>query len=212
MINLSGIKNIIFDLGGVILNIDYNKTSLAFKEIGFSNFDEYYSQKEQTSIFNDLETGKISENEFVSKIQENNDSLTHDQIINAWNSMLLDLPIARIELIKNLSKKYNIYLLSNTNQIHFQSFIKNIKTVYGEDILTPCFSKVYYSHEIGHRKPNKSCFEYVLENAGIPANETLFLDDSIQHIHGASSCGLSTSFIDVKHGDDILTLFPDTIQ
>lgn len=212
MIDLSGIKNIIFDFGGVILDIDYNKTSEAFKKIGFTNFDEFYSQKEQTTIFNDLEIGKISEQEFVSKIQGHHQALSHTEIIYAWNAMLLSLPFERIELIKKLSNRYNVYLLSNTNKIHYQAFSRNIQAQYGKDILTPCFKKVYYSHEIGHRKPNQSCFEYVLSDAQLIAQETLFLDDSIQHIHGAKSCNINAHFVDLKKGDDILTLFLDTIQ
>jgi putative hydrolase of the HAD superfamily len=211
MIDLSGIKNIIFDLGGVILNIDYNKTSQAFKDLGFLNFDEFYSQKEQTTIFNQLETGKITEIEFVTEIQKHCPTLNYYAIITAWNAMLLDLPKERIELIDPLSKKYNVFLLSNTNAIHYQSFINSIENEFGKDILTPCFQKVFYSHEIGQRKPNKSCFEYVLKEAKVNAKETLFLDDSIQHIHGAQSCNINTHFVDVKNGDDILTLFPDTI-
>jgi putative hydrolase of the HAD superfamily len=212
MIDLSGIKNIIFDLGGVILNIDYNKTSQEFQNLGFTNFDEFYSQKEQTSIFNDLETGRINEHEFVAQIKTHKNDLTHAQIISAWNAMLLNLPKQRIELIKKLSQKYNVFLLSNTNEIHYHSFIKSIEKEFREDILTPCFSKVYYSHSIGHRKPNKSCFEHVLEDAQISARETLFLDDSIQHIEGAKNCTINVHFVDLKNGEDILTLFPDTIQ
>lgn len=210
MIDLSDIKNIIFDLGGVILNIDYNKTAQAFKDLGFANFDEFYSQKEQTTIFNDLETGRISEKEFVAQIQIYQNDLSHSQIISAWNAMLLDLPQKRIELIKKLNQNFNVFLLSNTNEIHYESFIKIIKIEYGEDVLTPCFSKVYYSHEIGHRKPNQSCFEHVLVDAQINARETLFLDDSIQHIEGARNCDIKAHFVDVKNGDDIITLFPGT--
>ncbi len=210
MINLSGIKNIIFDLGGVILNIDYDKTAQEFKKLGFDSFDDFYSQKEQTSIFNELETGKINTETFIKKIQYYAPKLSAENIIDAWNAMLLDLPIARIELIQKLSNTYNIYLLSNTNVIHYQSFISRINQQYKQDVLTPCFKKVYFSHEIGHRKPDESCFEYVLSDAKINANDTLFLDDSIQHVKGAQNYGINTHFVDLKNGEDILTLFPDT--
>ena len=211
MIDLSGIKNIIFDLGGVILNIDYNKTSQAFKDLGFTNFDEFYSQKEQTSLFNDLETGKINESQFISKIQIQQCDISDLQIIDAWNAMLLDLPKVRIQLINSLSKKYRVFLLSNTNSIHLNSFMTTIQTEYGSDILTPSFEKVYLSHEIGLRKPNIDCFQFVLKDQNLNASETLFLDDSIQHVEGAQKCGIRTSFVDVKNGMDIINLFPDTV-
>lgn len=212
MINLSGIKNIIFDLGGVILNVDYDKTSAAFKKLGFENFDDFYSQKEQTALFNELETGKINEETFISRIQQEQPNLNPSEIIAAWNAMLLDLPTERIKLIQSLAKKYNVFLLSNTNAIHLTAFSQNIIVEHGSDILTPCFKKVFLSHEIGFRKPDRACFEHVLNDQSLQASETLFLDDSIQHVEGAKQCGLHSHFVDVKNGQSISQLFPDTTQ
>jgi putative hydrolase of the HAD superfamily len=212
MLTLSGIKNIIFDLGGVILNIDYQLTSNAFKEIGLKSFDDYYSQKTQTSIFNDLETGKINTAQFVSELISLNPQMTEENILKAWNAMLLDLPISRIEILRNLSEKYRLFLLSNTNEIHIRAFNEIIEKQYGSNVLVPCFEKVYFSNEMGLRKPDEECFTLVLKENGLKASETLFIDDSIQHIVGAESCGIKTHFVDTKVGQNINQLFPDIIQ
>jgi putative hydrolase of the HAD superfamily len=185
------IKNIIFDLGGVILNIDYQKTSQQFKQLGLCNFDQLYSQFQQNNLFDDLETGNISEFRFIKKLQESIPGATDDNIINAWNAMLLDLPQTRIDLLSKVKSHYNIMLLSNTNIIHFKAYMDYIKSSYDLDF-NSLFNKAYYSHEIGLRKPTKECFQFVLDENNLGAHETLFLDDSIQHIEGAKSIGIHT--------------------
>ncbi len=203
------IKNIIFDLGGVILNIDYQLTSNAFKKIGFTDFDSFYSQKEQSNIFDLLETGKISSENFIAEIRKHfpSENVTDSAILEAWNAMLLNLPLQRIDLLHEVAKKYRIFLLSNTNQIHLEAFSKIITNAYGSDVLSPCFEKVYLSHQIGDRKPNASCFEMVLNENQLLPEETLFIDDSIQHIKSAESCGIHALFLDVKMGKKLLKYF-----
>jgi glucose-1-phosphatase len=210
---LKSIKNIIFDLGGVILNIDYQLTSDAFKKIGFTDFDSFYSQKEQSNIFDLLETGKISSENFIAEIRKHfpSENVSDAGILEAWNAMLLDLPMHRIELLHEVAKKYRIFLLSNTNQIHLEAFSKIITNAYGSDVLSPCFEKVYLSHQIGDRKPNASCFDMVLNENQLIPEETLFIDDSIQHIKSAESCGIHALFLDVKNGEEITRVFPDII-
>src|SRR5579872_3080509 len=115
------IKNIIFDLGGVIINIDYKLTSLAFNKLGAKNFDQAYSQMSQNKLFDDFETGKISSEVFRKLLKEKLQlSISDEQFDNAWNAMLLDIPIKRLLLIKELKKSYKVYLLSNTNDIHLK--------------------------------------------------------------------------------------------
>ena len=189
---IKDIKNIIFDLGGVILNIDYNKTATAYKELGLTNFDDLYSQFKQNNLFDRLETGLISEDDFVSKIkQELPLGTTNQQIINAWNAMLLDLPEQRINLLRAVSKQYRIFLLSNTNQIHYDVYMAYFNRAYQLKFNT-LFEKTYYSHKIGLRKPNKDCFEFVLESSSLNNTETLFIDDSSQHIQAAKILGINT--------------------
>lgn len=200
------IKNIIFDLGGVILNIDYNLTINAFKTSGIENFDNLYTQAQQSSLFDDLETGKISPNDFYISLRNISKSNISDiEIEKAWNAMLLDLPKERIDLLNQVKTNYNIFLFSNTNIIHFEAYKKYIDKTFGFDF-NALFKKAYYSHEIGMRKPNKNGFEHILTKNNLNASETLFIDDSIQHIQGAGSLGINTYHLTDK---TILNLFND---
>lgn len=210
MLNLTGIKNIIFDLGGVILNIDYNKTANAFKRIGVANFDDIYSQAKQGQVFDKLETGELTSVEFREYIKEIVPSLESSDIDKAWNAMLLDLPAQRIVLLKKLKKKYRLFLLSNTNEIHIKAFRKIIQSSYGENIFDAIFEHQYYSSEMGMRKPNSDCFECVLEKNSLDPSETLFIDDSIQHVEGARK--LKIKAYHLMPGEDITALFLDKAQ
>ena len=210
MLELNGVKNIIFDLGGVILNIDYKRTAKAFKEIGVINFDEIYSQAKQDQVFDKLETGELTPDEFREYMKEIVPSLQFSDIDKAWNAMLLDLPAPRIDLLKKLKKKYRLFLLSNTNEIHIKCFRKIIESSYGENIFDAIFEHQYYSSDIGMRKPNAECFQYVLEKNGMEPSETLFIDDSIQHVEGARK--LKINAYHLIPGEDITTLFLDKVQ
>lgn len=200
-----GIKNIIFDLGGVVINIDYDLTVKEFAKLDISDFQNQFSQYQQTSFFNDFETGKITDDEFFQFVQNAlKKGLPKTKIENAWNAMLLDIPKARIELIERLSKDYNVYLLSNTNSVHFRSFNQQFIAVAGKE-LHAIFKKAYLSHEIGRRKPDADTFLFVLQDAGIDAQETLFIDDTKMHVDGASSVGINAYLL--QKNEDILDLF-----
>ena len=210
MLNLTGIKNIIFDLGGVILNIDYNKTANAFRQIGLKNFDDIYSQAKQNQVFDKLETGEFTSNEFRKYIKGIVPSLQYSDIDKAWNAMLLDLPVERIVLLKKLKKKYRLFLLSNTNEIHIKAFRKIIQSSYDENIFDTIFEHQYYSSEMGMRKPNSDCFQCVLEKNSLDPSETLFIDDSIQHVEGARKLKIKACHL--IPGQDITELFLDKAQ
>ena len=205
MIDLKGIRHIIFDLGGVILNIDYKLSAEAFKKLGANDFDELYSQAKQSELFDRLETGRISLNDFRNEVRRIFEATWSDtEIDSAWNAMLLDLPPTRIELLQELKKRYKIYLLSNTNQIHYDQYGRMLRERLGLNDLSEVFDKAYYSHEVGMRKPDAEVFEFVLNANAAEANETLFIDDSIQHIEGAKRIGLETYHL---REEDILGLF-----
>ena len=188
---LKGIKNIIFDLGGVLLNLDFKRTEKAFFQLGIADFEDYFAKAKQMGVFDEFEIGKISESEFCEQLRViSGINKTNTEIIEAWNSMLLDFPIVRKKLLLALKSKFSISLLSNTNETHVRSFVKTIQTDLNEDSLTPLFHAVHYSNEIGYRKPNAAAFQYVLDQNNYLAEETLFLDDSIQHIEGARNCGI----------------------
>lgn len=202
----SSFNAIIFDLGGVILNIDYHKTSEAFKSLGISNFDELYSQAQQNNVFDDLEKGLIKPNEFYDYVRSTSQlDLTNKEIEDAWNAMLLDLPNNRIELIQKLANDYPIYLYSNTNEIHLNAFRQIIGKEHGNpNLLEGLFIKTYYSHEINMRKPNANGFLKIIEDNNLEIATTLFIDDSEQHIIGAKKVGLKTIWLNNK---DITELF-----
>lgn len=194
MKNLDGIKAIIFDLGGVILNIDYQRTVDEFKKLGVPHFGEIFSQFKQSSFTDDFEKGRISENDFYETVKAKTEvDFSFSEFRAAWNAMLLDLPPQRIEILKKLSEQYRLFLFSNTNETHYNKFITKVESDF--DIL---FEKTYYSHQFGLRKPDKFAFQTLLERNNLVAEETLFIDDSYQHIESANSLGIRTLLIQEK--------------
>jgi putative hydrolase of the HAD superfamily len=188
------IKAILFDLGGVLLNIDYHAPARAFATLGIQNFEQLYAQAAQTHIFDDLECGNISNNDFFDAVRTlAQQPLSNAQITWAWNAILLDLPIERLELLKTLRKKYKILLLSNTNAIHIEQFYANLQQTHGiANGLTDFFDTIYLSHQIRKRKPNADAFEFMLNNENLQAHEVLYIEDSAQHTAAAAKLGIHT--------------------
>lgn len=198
-------KNIIFDLGGVIINIDYFKTERAFEKAGIKNFGDLFSQMKQSDLFDRLETGKISQSDFCQELRTVSGSkLSDDEIVACWNEMLLDIPAKRLELLDRLKSKYNLFLFSNTNAIHLEAFNEIAQRDHGISSLDHFFITPYYSHIFGHRKPHASSFQKLLDIENLKPEETLFIDDTIIHIEGAKSVGLQTHHLVNK---DIVDLF-----
>lgn len=191
---IQGIKHIIFDLGGVLLNLDYSATERAFGALGIENFNGHYSQLQQTSLFNDLETGRISRTEFVAAIQGlvPELQLTEEQIIKAWNAMLLDFPLRRLQILQQLRLYYDLVLLSNTNEVHEEAFNAILMAEHTIPALGAFFDRIYFSHRVGMRKPDKEIFEHILAENEFQPHETLFIDDSPQHIETAKALGIQT--------------------
>ena len=200
--------NIIFDFGGVILNIDYNRTINAFRSMGVERFDEKYTQFNQSPIFDQLERGEIAPVDFREGLREMlGKACTDQELDNAWNAMLLDLPAERLQLLKQLSTQRRIILLSNTNVIHVACFETEMKRLHGIDNLNGYFEKVFYSCSVGMRKPESRIFEFVLDEMGFNPSETLFIDDSPQHIEGARSAGINAYHLRADKGETIMDLF-----
>jgi len=206
---MKNIKHIIFDLGNVILNIEYQKTINEFNKIGIKDASVFYSQSIQQEIFNLLETGKISELDFLNEVNKLCPKASHKQILSAWNALILDLPQKRISLINNLKSSFSIYLLSNTNVIHINEIKKKIG-IKKYNRFYNLFNKVYYSHEIGLRKPNPEAFNIILNENDLNVNEVLFIDDSIQHIKTAKKLGVKTYHL--TKDESIEAIFPDIVQ
>jgi HAD superfamily hydrolase (TIGR01549 family) len=202
---MAKIKNLLFDLGGVLLNIDYHKTADAFKKLGVTKFDELYSQADANDLFEALETGKITEADFYTTLQQYcNPDTSKEQIEAAWNSMLLNFRIESLDWLKSLNGQYNIFLLSNTNSIHLKAFNKIFEEQVNQKTLDDYFIKAYYSHNIQMRKPYPETYHFVLNDAGIKAEETLFIDDSINNIEGAKLAGLQVHHL--SNGSKIETM------
>lgn len=198
-------KNIIFDLGGVLINIDYNLTIDAFKNLGVNNFDQLYSQARQSHLFDKFEMGKIAACDFRHELKRLLPAgITDLEINRAWCAMLLDFPPQRIALMEKLKKKYRLFLLSNTNEIHHAQFSVILKKTNLLEKWENIFEKEYYSHQIGLRKPDVEIFDFVLKEKNLIPSETLFIDDSEQNIAGAQKTGMLTRLIRI--GEDISDL------
>jgi HAD superfamily hydrolase (TIGR01509 family) len=194
---IQGIKHIIFDLGGVLLNIDYNLTEKAFKDAGIENFTALFSQLQQSSLFDKWEMGLITREEFIVALQQASTiPITEAQIINAWNAMLLDYPVRRLQLLQQLRLYYDLFLLSNTNEVHEEAFNDLLMRTHGIPNIGVFFDKVYFSHRLGMRKPMKEIFQRVLDDNGLKPEHTLFIDDSPQHIAAAKEAGIQTIFLE----------------
>ena len=191
---MTEIHNIIFDLGGVIINLDPGKTRQAFMVLGARDFDRLYSPLAQVSVFDLLDKGNITPHQFRSEVRNYlSHSATDVAIDRAWNAMLLDVPAQKLQLLGELKKDYRLFLLSNTNVIHVAEFSRQLQNAHGSPDFTPWFERCYYSCNIGMRKPDREIFMHVLNENGLLAAETLFIDDSKQHIEGAAKCGIRTA-------------------
>lgn len=210
MLQLTNIKNIIFDLGGVIFNIDYNLTVEEFKKLNLKNYDKLFTKTEQSQLFSLLETGKISPEDFRTEIKKLSDNeITDEQIDFAWNAMLLNLPPERLDLLEKIKNNYRIFILSNANLIHIIEFSNILKKSLGIDGLSHIFEKVYFSHEVGMRKPNSEIFEFVLSENNLKAHETLFIDDSPQHVESAKKLGINAYHL--TNGETIHNIFNSVV-
>ena len=196
---LEQVDLVIFDLGGVIIDIDYSLTIHSMQDLGFIKFEEMYSQQEQSTLFTELEVGSMSPLLFINKLMSlGPKDISPNQIVSAWNKMIGPFREEVILIIKKLSKNYKICLLSNTNDIHMELVMNNWKKNYNEEFKS-LFSGFYLSHEIGYRKPNPEAFNHVLNSFQLTADRALFIDDSPQHIIGAEKVGIKTHhFKDMK--------------
>jgi len=200
------IKNIIFDWGGVITDLHFELTKKAFKKMGLTLFDETVPHDPHNDLFLPFEIGRISPEEFHRRIKKSTVlPITDAMIDNAWNALLGELPLERWEILREASRFFNIYLLSNTNAIHKAYYYAKIKSEFGVEGFEPIFKKTYCSHEIGLRKPNDEIFLYVQKDADIIPNETMFIDDFLENIETARRLGFQT--IHLKEPLTLLNIF-----
>lgn len=206
-ISSTNFKNVIFDLGGVIVDIDYNLTAQSFRQLGILDFDNLFSQAKQNHLFDLYEKGLISSPDFRNEIRNYLGNHIDDATIDgAWNAMLLDVPKERLQLLEKTKSTYRTFLLSNTNDIHIETFNGYLQKTFGIADLSGHFNKLYLSYKVGMRKPDAEIFELVLSENNLQPHETIFIDDSVQHVESAKKLGIHAYLLDVKK-ESILDLF-----
>lgn len=203
----SKIRNLIFDFGGVLVDLDPQRCIKSFRDLGLDvvpYLNTYLSQ----GIFLKMELGEISPKDFWTEVRQlfHSPELTDAQLTDAWDSMLETIPVRRLEKLRELRKKYtNIYLLSNTNVLHWEMG-KRLFAAEGKTV-NDYFDQIFLSCDLHLSKPDIKIFEKVLYKTGIVPEETLFIDDSAENCEAAESIGIST--FRPSYGDDWLPLFND---
>jgi putative hydrolase of the HAD superfamily len=194
---MKGIKNIIFDLGGVIINLDNRRTEEAFTTLGVKNFRDYFGHGFAAAFFKDYEVGRISDQEFIQSIRRlaGLGQVSDQAIVDSWNALLLDFPPERIQLLEELRKTYQLFLFSNTNALHLSALRQIWSDNVGKGSLEDYFEKTYYSHLMGMRKPDPESFERIMKENDLNGQETLFVDDAIINVEGAEHAGLKGLFL-----------------
>ena len=199
------IKNIVFDLGGVLIDLDFKSAINGLQKAGFTNVKEQLQAFDREGIFQKFELGEISADEFRASIRENsNVSLTDEEVDSLWNLMLLEIPREKLELILDLRGKYMVYLLSNTNSIHWDYVCKNAFNYRGFRV-NDYFEETFLSYEMHLAKPDKAIYEKVLQDANLLAEETLFIDDSEANCKAAEEVGIHAHHYHI--GDDLSKVF-----
>ncbi len=179
------IKNYIFDFGDVFINLDKPATAKELLKLGISNFSEVMILKN-----NQYEKGLLSTTEFLDFYQTQFPNVSREKLKNAWNKILLDFPLYRLEFIEAFSKNNRCFLLSNINDLHLEYIKKQLgKTFYNRFIA--CFEKVYYTHEIHLRKPEKSIFEFVFKDSNLNPKTCFFVDDTAENTKVAATFGVT---------------------
>ena len=196
------IDNIIFDFGGVLFDIDYDAPVRAFAALGGKEFDAIYAQSAQSDLFDKLETGTISNQDFYDEVRIALAVSHSNEILEkAWNSILTGIPKGRVELIHRLKSDFKTYLFSNTNAIHAAKFEQMVDKEMGLDYFKSAFIKAHYSHDLGFKKPYSESFNKYCELESLEPSKTLFIDDSIQHVEGAHEAGLMAFHLDITKMD-----------
>ena len=198
------IDAIIFDFGDVFINLDKQATMDGLKNLGISNWNEDLDQLNLK-----YEVGSISEEDFLSGIQKHTNNASIEDIAAAWNAILLDFPLYRLEFLQMLSQKYRLFLLSNTDAIHINTFEQKTGTSFYSSFYQ-CFEKIYFSFEIGMRKPSPEVFNFVLDQNGLQAKHTLFIDDKKENTDAALELGLPIWNLQVGI-EDVVDLFEKKI-
>ena len=198
------IDTIIFDFGDIFINLDKEATPLALKKLGLKEWN-----RNLDALNLDFEKGKISEMEFIIGLQNYIPNASIHQIREAWNAILLDFPLYRLEFLQMLSQKYRLFLLSNTDSIHIERFQHKAGISFYRDFYQ-CFEKVYFSYELGMRKPEPEIFEFIIKEHNLLPKNTLFVDDNLQNVESAEKLGIQVWHLQ-KGEEDVIDIFANKI-
>lgn len=210
--NHASVKNIIFDFGNVICDLDISRTQEKFKEFGPARSSSHLSAEEQSHRFQklveDYETSAITSQEFRDAIR--NHYLvppTDEAIDDTWNALLVGIPERRVRLLENIRDRYRIFLLSNSNEIHYNHYVQDFRDKYGYRDFDSLFEKAYFSFRLHMKKPDPEIFTFILSDSLMNPEETLFIDDTLVHVEAARECQINGYHL--KDGEDIVNLFRD---
>ena len=205
----AAIDNIIFDLGGVIVNLDYGLTIQALSKLAGYDIAQQYSQQRQADIFSKFEVGSITAAEFRQGLMQLLQFEADDQAIDqAWSALILEFPPERVELVRQIGRQKRIFLLSNINELHLATSDRKFIEAMGHDIgtLADQFERAYYSHLVRDRKPNLSIFQRMIDENNLDPAKTVFLDDTAHNLVGAQQVGLQTIHITQENPIESLNL------
>ena len=208
--NYNSIKNIIFDFGGVICDLEIQRSVDKFKEFGPSKNKHKGTKKQRDKEFELLvsayETGLITSEQFRNEIRNFYRVPPSDQAIDdAWNALLVGIPESRIRLLENIRNNYQIFMLSNSNEIHYLKYLEDLRQQYGYKNFEELFEKAYFSYRLHLKKPDHAIFRLVLDENKLDPINTLFIDDTLVHVKAAGELGINGYHL--PEGEDITGLF-----
>lgn len=198
------INAIIFDFGDIFINLDKPATISGLQKLGMK---EWNNELDQLNL--SFEVGAISSEDFIGGFQKQLPNASKEDILKAWNAVLADFPFYRLEFLQGLSKKYRLFLLSNTDSIHINTFEEKSGISFYKDFYA-CFEKVYFSFDIGMRKPDPKIYQFVLEQNNLVAENTLFVDDKTENTDSAAALGIKVWNLQVGK-EDVVDLYKKNI-
>jgi putative hydrolase of the HAD superfamily len=198
-LDLSTLDAVVFDLGGVLLNLDYDATTRAFSHLAGRDVSSLYSQGDQSVVFDRFERGETTSSEFRRELRTMLGCDASDEALDsAWSALILDVPGEHLDLVASLRRTHRIYLLSNTNEVHIEAFLASYERQHGatRGPWAALFDGVYYSHVVGMRKPEERVFEHLLAQEGLSRTRTLFVDDNPHNVAVARTVGMHALWLD----------------
>ena len=191
--NLQNIETIIFDFGGVVLDIDPQITIKEFQKLGFKEVAKTQSKEFIEDIIRKFERGIYTPEVFRKRLRAFLElDVSDQQLDDAWNALLYDIPAERIEILEQLKKNYKMLLLSNSNEIHYDLYVRDLQLRFGYREFDELFHKAYFSFDLHLSKPDPEIFEFIMYQHDLDPSKTLFIDDNEMNIEAASKLGLRT--------------------